>query len=576
MLAHLRPSCPGCLLGPARAGIAGRQHCPSITHLSASSTNNCIRASSNDPAWRSGSLSRSGLLTRLGTVARATTGDGATYVEKEKKIHDNVSSLKQQAKKFRAELLAQISTPISGRSNPSAANNGLDASKEIKLKLVNAIAAMQQGLVERESEVRLLLLAAMSGEHILLIGPPGTAKSEVGRRLNKLISGTYFERLLTRFSVPEELFGPLSMRALEDDKYIRQTRGYLPEAEVAFIDEIFKANSAILNTLLTLINERLFDNGSQRCPVPLLTMVGASNELPESEELDALYDRFLVRKQVKQVSAAGLAQMLTYYSANDDSSASRTLDSVDTKMLVTREDIQLCKRQALSNVRVPQNVIQMVTDLRTYLQEKIEPPVYVSDRRLVKAVQLLQVAAFCNGRDAVTEYDVLLLQHVLWQRPDHAEKIADWVLAYLAADDGTKQINYLLSGLFSRACRSLGKKDMLVEQQQEAANLRQVLVERYQVAAMTLDGGFPAVLDNLWLGQEEAEAVAMALQPKLSKTRDAIDTILTDVVQLEVALKNGSDPVTLANLMPRHWADFIRNSDIADVKPIGTTTLKKP
>lgn len=95
------------------------------------------------------------------------------------------------------------------------------------------------------------------------------------------------------------------MRALEDDKYVRQTRGYLPEAEVAFIDEIFKANSAILNTLLTLINERLFDNGSSRVKVPLLTVVGASNELPESEELDALYDRFLVRRLVRQVSSSG-------------------------------------------------------------------------------------------------------------------------------------------------------------------------------------------------------------------------------------------------------------------------------
>lgn len=114
--------------------------------------------------------------------------------------------------------------------------------------------------------------------------------------------------LLTTFlraAVAQELFGPLSMRALEEDKYVRQTRGYLPEAQVAFIDEIFKANSAILNTLLTVLNERLFDNGSQRVKVPLISMVGASNELPESEELDALYDRFLVRKQVQQVTASG-------------------------------------------------------------------------------------------------------------------------------------------------------------------------------------------------------------------------------------------------------------------------------
>ena len=129
--------------------------------------------------------------------------------------------------------------------------------------------------------------------------------------LSKLCKGKYFERLLTRFSVPEELFGPLSMRALENDEYVRQVEGYLPTAEVAFVDEIFKANSAILNTLLTILNERLFDNGSTRSRVPLLCLVGASNELPESEELDALYDRFLVRRQVGQVSPAGLMEMLT-------------------------------------------------------------------------------------------------------------------------------------------------------------------------------------------------------------------------------------------------------------------------
>ena len=139
---------------------------------------------------------------------------------------------------------------------------------------------------------------------MLLLGPPGTAKSELGRRLSRICQGTYFERLLTRFSVPEELFGPLSMTALEQDKYVRQTKGYLPEASVAFIDEIFKANSAILNSLLTILNERLFDNGATRTAVPLICLVGASNELPESEELDALYDRFLLRYPVSQVSSS--------------------------------------------------------------------------------------------------------------------------------------------------------------------------------------------------------------------------------------------------------------------------------
>ena len=201
----------------------------------------------------------------------------------------------------------------------------------------------------------------------------------------------------------QELFGPLSMRALEEDKYVRQTRGYLPEANVAFIDEVFKANSAILNTLLTVLNERLFDNGSQRVRVPLVTLVGASNELPESEELDALYDRFLIRRRVAQVSAAGLTQLLDYYSGaggdgagGADGNGSGSLGSgvtssssggsssgggggsgsggggaggdwraaVDPALRLTLDEIAAVRSEALRAVRVPQNVIQLVADLR--------------------------------------------------------------------------------------------------------------------------------------------------------------------------------------------------------------------
>ena len=179
-------------------------------------------------------------------------------------------------------------------------------------RLQRLLAVLEHGLLERAAAVRLCLLAALAGEHVLLIGPPGTAKSELARRLHRAFDDApYFERLLTRFSTPEELFGPLSLKALEHDRYERLTAGYLPTAGIAFLDEVFKANSAILNALLTLLNEREFDNGTGRTRTPLVSVIGASNEVPADEALRAFYDRFLLRVPVAAVSDASFAALLT-------------------------------------------------------------------------------------------------------------------------------------------------------------------------------------------------------------------------------------------------------------------------
>lgn len=208
----------------------------------------------------------------------------------------------------------------------------------------------------------------------MLLGPPGTAKSELGRRLSSVCGdgGIFFERLLTRFSVPEELFGPLSMKGLENDEYVRQIDGYLPTATVAFVDEVFKANSAILNSLLTILNERLFDNGNKRVEVPLLCLVGASNELPESEELDALYDRFLLRSCVEQVSSSSLSTLLSMKAGElpgkaGGSANTQNANNASNAMPLKVSDFRGVKAAAEAGVEVPQSVVDLIVDLRRYV-----------------------------------------------------------------------------------------------------------------------------------------------------------------------------------------------------------------
>ena len=421
-------------------------------------------------------------LTKKKTLSRTTASANyaAEFAAKDEELKGRVEAVRAAATAgFEASLArARKGKTSSSTGDGRSPSSAVGAPPEFSRRLSAAFASLSEGLVERDTEVRLLLLAALAGEHLLLVGPPGTAKSELARRLSRLSDGPFFERLLTRFSVPEELFGPLSMRALEDDRYVRQTEGYLPTAAVAFVDEVFKASSAILNSLLTLLNERAFDNGSGREKAPLACLVGASNELPESEELDALYDRFLIRREVGQVSAEGLPELLrsscsleSAKSPSEDvsssSSSSPSPAAAPPPRVLSAADLALARAGSLS-VSVPDDVLDLVADLRAHLQGEREPPIYCSDRRLVKAVGLLRTAAWSDGRSVVSRRDAMLLRHVLWQRPGESAAIGEWLVGALADDaadggggNGTGSSNalggvgapsYLFGGLFGRAC----------------------------------------------------------------------------------------------------------------------------
>jgi len=269
--------------------------------------------------------------------------------------------------------------------------------------------------VERSETIEPLVAAVIARRHVVLIGPPGTAKSSLVRDLATGLGGLrFFSWLLTEFSVPEELFGPLDISALEQGQYRRLTAGKLPNAELAFIDEVFKAGPAILNTLLSVMQERLFYNDGQPTPVPLVSLIGASNETPTGEqELEALWDRFTVRLQVGYIQEPGnFVRMLTGSTGN-------------ATQVLSRADLAAAQ-EAAAQVSVPGAVLDMTVQLRQVLSDH---GIVASDRRYKESLDLLRAVAFLDGRDEVIEDDLLILQHVLWHDPSQAAEVARLVFA---------------------------------------------------------------------------------------------------------------------------------------------------
>ena len=283
---------------------------------------------------------------------------------------------------------------------------------------------LSAGMHEREQIIAVALLGAIAGHNTFLYGPPGTAKSLISRRLSAAFkSKSYFECLMNRFSTPEEVFGPVSIKELKEDRYVRKTEGYLPAAEFAFLDEIWKSSPAILNNLLTIINEHLFKNGSERVKVPLKSLIVASNEVPpENQGLDALYDRFIIRLHVPPIQESKNFESLLQSRPSSDA------PEIDANLVIDEQELAQWRDQIL-DVQISKDAMQIVGYIRQELADNFdELNVYVSDRRWQRAAMLMKASAFCNGRKETNHSDAVLLKHCLWTNPENREKVAEIVM----------------------------------------------------------------------------------------------------------------------------------------------------
>ncbi len=296
---------------------------------------------------------------------------------------------------------------------------------KIREKIQQILEKVSEGIYEKEEVIHLSLLTAIAGESIFLLGPPGVAKSLIARKLKFAFKeGKSFEYLMSKFSTPDEIFGPVSIKKLKDeDKYERLTEKYLPGANIVFLDEIWKAGPAIQNALLTILNEKIYRNGEQEIEVNIRGIISASNEVPsKGEGVDALWDRFLVRYYIDEIkSNRNFLKMIT---ATDN----LYQDTVPEDIKITDEEYARWSKE-IDQIEMPPEVLNTMQLIKYKLDEynqaqaSSEDKIEVYDRRWKKVTRFLRTSAFLNGRNKTDLMDCFLIAHCLWSYPRQFDTI---------------------------------------------------------------------------------------------------------------------------------------------------------
>jgi MoxR-like ATPase len=322
-------------------------------------------------------------------------------------------------------------TPVAANGLATAQLSALLAGPLQNLRAMET--ALNGRFIERGEVIRIILVALLARQHAVLVGLPGAAKTELIAQLGLLVSDggqglRTFTYLLTKFTTPDELFGPFSVQGLKQDRYLRLTTGRLPEAELGFLDEVFKASSSVLNSLLTVMNEREFDNDGRRQPVPLIALFGASNELPQGEDLAALWDRFALRSLVGYTSDAGFNQLLALVERRRQQQLASLVarlhgqtaaPAVTPPPALPADDLRLLQ-EVVAALPLPGSVAGALEQLRKDLAAK---GIVASDRRFVWAHTLIVAHALVDGRVQPEPDDLVILADALWQLPEQRQEI---------------------------------------------------------------------------------------------------------------------------------------------------------
>lgn len=327
-----------------------------------------------------------------------------------------VNAEAEQEKGVTAKPVATVDSSITIQNGN---NTNLVPGAQAKISMIKK--ELNDLFVERDAVIDCMMYALVSGQSMLMLGLPGTAKSALTYELcSRIENGQYFQWMLNKTSDPSEILGPFSIKEMENDKFMRVTTGKLPEAHIAFIDECFKANAPVLNILLPIMNEKIFYNDGRPNDIPLLTMFGASNEGPEDESLAAFYDRFLFRINTHYVKdAANKKRMYSSFINNR-----RGLNNLAGKTTITIDEIKALT-EASKYVTVPKEIINKFIK---FINDLNKQTVIISDRRQNECFKILQASAVINGRQQVSIDDFKSLIYVLWEKEDQIPVIESSII----------------------------------------------------------------------------------------------------------------------------------------------------